>query len=87
MGWEKMIDKIVEKKEFVKTLRENNFLNTADKYLEMIGALKLYFLEQRKQAQLEILDEVLKHQCEMYDAYRHQVVKVEDIEAIKGSLK
>lgn len=51
--WEKMINKITERKELTETLRKYGFNATADEYLEMVGALKLYFQSQIDKAREE----------------------------------
>lgn len=35
---------------------------------------------------IALIDEILKHECEMYNHLRHRVVKVEDILKIKEKL-
>ena len=50
-AWMDDIDKITERKELPIVLRKHGFNTTADEYIEMCGALKLYIaqkLEARK---------------------------------------
>ena len=93
--WEIMIDKITERKELTKTLRKHGFNATADEYLEMVGALKLYFLQQidkaREETAREIIEwieeegtvEYLNHgePCEVYE------VTPNDIQQLKEKYK
>lgn len=58
-AWMDDIDKITEKQEFVKTLRDNKFTTTADEYIEMCGALKLFIAQKLEEARKEVAEEFM----------------------------
>ena len=90
--WEIMIDKITERKELAKTLRKYGLNATADEYLEMVGALKLYFLQQIDKAREKCASEFIEWiEGEGYnkwiDGKGYYAINDEGLEQLKAKYK